>query len=101
MNRQRRPFREGTVPPRKSDALNYPDKIFRNVRERPLLVVHLLAIGKEAENLSKKEPVVAWGISFPPTGMDEKKVEYVVNTTWFRERYRDEEDEEEAGGDHE
>lgn len=94
-------FREGTVPPRKSDALNYPDKIFRNVRERPLLVVHLLAIGKEAENLSKKEPVVAWGISFPPTGMDEKKVEYVVNTTWFRERYRDEEDEEEAGGDHE
>jgi hypothetical protein len=28
-------------------------------------------------------------------------VEYVVNTTWLRERYRQEEDEEEIGGDEE
>jgi len=92
-------FRERTDPPLKDEDLNYPDKIYRHVRERPLLVVHLLAIGEEGEDLSGNEPVVAWSISFPVTEMDEKKVEYVVNTTWFRERYLEEEDEDEAGGD--
>jgi hypothetical protein len=92
-------FRERTDPPLKDEDLNYPDKIYRHVRERPLLVVHLLAIGDEGEDLSGNEPVVAWSISFPVTEMDEKKVEYVVNTTWFRERYLEEEDEDEAGGD--
>ena len=79
---------------------NYPDRIYREVREKPLLIVHLLAIGKVGEDLSLTEPAVAWSISFPTTRREEEKVEYVVNTTWFRERYGDE-DEEEAGGDDE
>lgn len=92
-------FRRETSPPRESDRLNYPDRVYRAVRRRPLLVVHLVAIGKDGDDLSDAQPVVAWSISFPPTELEEKKTEYVVNTTWFRERYGAEEAEEEMGGD--
>lgn len=78
--------------------VNYPDHIYRDVRKRPLLVVHLIAV-TDGNLLIQSEPVVAWSISFPRTAYEEKKVEYVVNTTWFRERYQVEEDEQEAGGD--
>lgn len=81
----------------KSD--NYPDRIYRKVRNRPLLIVHLLVFGKEHEDLSQQEPTVAWSISFPHTDLEEKKVEYVVNTTWWRENYRDETDDDDLGGD--
>ncbi|MDZ7803619.1 Z1 domain-containing protein [Thiohalophilus sp.] len=81
------------------DRVNYPDRIYRYVRKRPLLIVHLLAIGSNDADLSNSEPVVAWSISFPHTEHEEKRVEYVVNTTWFRERYQEEGDEEEAEGD--
>ena len=77
---------------------NYPDWIYRNVRRRPLLVVHMLAIGNEEDDLSGDTPVVAWSISFPTTVRQEEKVEYVVNTTWYREHYPDEDDED-AGDD--
>lgn len=75
---------------------NYPDWIYRRVRTKPLLVVHLLAIGKKEEDLSKERPVVAWSISFPKTLQEERKVEYVVNTTWYQEHYGDEDDDETA-----
>ena len=77
---------------------NFPDRLYRKFRTRPLFILHMLAIGAKGEDLSGGEPVVAWSISFPPTGRTEDKVEYMVNTTWFRERYEDEA-EEEAGGD--
>jgi hypothetical protein len=64
-----------------------------------LLIVHLLAIGEAEADLSKERPVVAWSISFPRTSLEEDRVEYVVNTTWLRENYRDEVDEDEMGGD--
>lgn len=80
-------------------SVNYPDRIYRAVRPRPLLIIHLLAIGTDGEDLSKSEPVVAWSISFPSTLMDEKKVEYVVNTTWLRENYGADLDDEEMDGD--
>jgi len=78
---------------------NYPDRIYREARTRPLLIVHMLAIGEEHENLSGQTPVVAWSVSFPGTETEEEKVEYVVNTTWIRENFRDDLDEEEMGGD--
>lgn len=78
---------------------NYPDRIYRKVRERPLLIVHLLAIGNENEDLSTQKPTVAWSISFPRTAMEEMRVEYVVNTTWWKENYRDELDDDEMAGD--
>ena len=86
--------------PLDTDTINYPDRIFRNVRTKPLLIVHLLAIGKKDQDFSRTKPVVAWSMSFPQTEYEDEKVEYVVNTTWFRERYRDE-DEEEMAGDEE
>lgn len=78
--------------------INYPDRIYRVERKRPLLIVHLLKIDSEKDPQHPK-PVVAWSISFPKTAMEERKVEYVVNTTWLRENYRDETDEDEMEGD--
>lgn len=79
--------------------LNYPDFIYRKKRERPLLIVHLLAIGDDKEDLSATQPVAAYSISLPETRTEEKRVEYVVNTTWLRENYRDDLDEDEMAGD--
>jgi hypothetical protein len=92
-------FLNETDPPRSPDSTNFPDRIYRRVRQRPMIVVHMLAIGTDDEDLSAADAVVAWSISFPSTRLEERKVEYVVNTTWFRERYRQEEDEEDAAGD--
>ena len=69
---------------------NYPDWIYRRVRKKPLLAIHILAIGKKDEDLSSSQPVLAWSISFPSTQHPEQRVEYVVNTTWYKERYQDE-----------
>ena len=80
---------------------NYPDWIYSRVRNKPLLVVHLLAIGEEDHDLSRSSPVTAWSISFPDTRRRESTVEYVVNTTWFQEHYGDDDadDDDENGTD--
>ena len=78
---------------------NYPDWIYRRVRTKPLLVVHLLAIGGAGDDLRQQRPVVAWSISFPSSRHQEKLVEYVVNTTWYKEHYQDEDNDEDAGDD--
>ena len=82
-------------------SINYPDHIYRAKRTRPLLIVHLLKIKSGGQYVASKEAVVAWSISFPKTATEEKRVEYVVNTTWLRESYRGELDEEEMAGDDE
>ena len=94
-------YRNQVDPQNTGKSLNYPDRIYRRVRKRPLLVVHLLAIGEKDEDLRNSKPVIAWSISFPQTGLEEERVEYLVNTTWFSEHFREEEDEEDAGGDNE
>ena len=71
--------------------INYPDRIYRANRKRPLLIIHMLEIKPEAK------PVVAWSISFPRTGFEENRAEYVVNTTWLRENFPDENEEEMSG----
>lgn len=86
----------GSKPERRA---NYPDWTYRRFRSKPLLVVHLLAIGKEGEDLSNETPVVAWSISFPSTQREEERVEYAVNTTWYQEHYRDEDDDEDVAND--
>ena len=90
-------YRKTYEPKTNKSNLNYPDRIYRAVRKRPLLIVHLLAIGDKDADLSHTSPVVAWGISFPSTKMEEKLVEYVVNNTWKKENLRDEFEEEEDG----
>ena len=90
---------EGDYRRRYPGRRNYPDRIYRKVRTRPLLVVHMLAIGDEGDDLSAHRAVVAWSISFPTTRREERKVEYVVNTTWYQEHYGDEDDEEPGDDD--
>ena len=79
--------------------INYPDRAYRSVRKRPLLVVHLIDVHPLAGNRDLEKPVVAWSISFPRTEIEETPVQYVVNTTWLRENYSDDMDEDEMGGD--
>ena len=70
-----------------SGSPNYPDRIYTEVRKKPLLIVHLIAIGDEDSDLSTTEPVCAWSISFPATRHEEKKVEYFVKATWCQEHF--------------
>ena len=78
---------------------NYPDRIYRQRRIRPLLVVHLLDIQEDVARPDADKPVVAWSISFPETRRQERRVEYVVNTAWLREHYGGDLDEDEMLGD--
>ena len=80
-------------------SVDYPDRVYRENRTRPLLMIHLISIRTQDGGNLLSPPVVAWGISFPATQREEKRVEYLVNTTWLRENFSDEVDEEEMKGD--
>ena len=55
------------------------DVHFRKVRNKPLLMLHILNVG---ENEPVRVP--AFGISFPPAGFgNEVEVEFVVNSVWI------------------
>jgi hypothetical protein len=94
-----------------ASAPNYPDRIYRSVREKPLLIIHLLKIAPDPQRATPPDgpaaapmgesqtPILAYSISFPPAKMTEKKVVYVVNTTWLRENFREELEPEEMDGD--
>ena len=70
---------------------NYPGKIYRDVRVRPLLALYLVAIKKPTDQSEydrldfPKEPVIAWAISFPRSDRPDEKVEYIINTTKQKE----------------
>ena len=77
----------------------YPDRAYRTVRKRPLLAIHLLDILSNTDFIQPEQPAVAWSASFPYTQVPEKTVRYVVNTTWIRENFRSDVEEEEMQGD--
>lgn len=85
-----------------SSKTNFPDRIYRDVRKKPLLVLFLLMVqlpGKTEhpesyQNLLPKEPVIAFGISFPTSSRPDEKVEYVMNTTMLRELFGEEDQDE-------
>ncbi len=82
--------------------VNYPDRVYRAQRSRPLLMLHLLKIiaaGSKVGSHQYPSPVVAWSISFPATNKPEVLTEYVVNTTWLREQFQDDLEDEELQGD--
>ena len=79
--------------------IQYPDKAYREMRTKPLLMIHLIDVNTNGQGDPITQPVVAWGISFPRTQREERRVEYVVNTTWLRENFGDDVDEDEMGGD--
>ena len=74
-------------------AKNFPDWIYREKRTQPLLILHLLKVLPQEGEKELGQPVAAWSISFPSTGLLEERVEYVVNTTWMKENFPDEADE--------
>lgn len=90
---------EGAYLARNPGSKNLPDYIYRGVRDKPLLIIHLLDVTPVRDGKSEGNPVLAWSISFPKTAKPEQTVEYVVNTTWLRDYYRDELDDEEMEGD--
>lgn len=87
-------------------SANVPDRAYREKRRTPLLLLHLIRLSQPEHGLKvsgyfPEEPIVAWGISFPKSDHADPTVEYVVNTTWMREAFADERDEDEGenGGD--
>lgn len=87
------------------ETVNFPDRIYRAVRVKPLLVLFHLSIKKpdnsEGIDLSKlpDEPVVAWAISFPRSARPDEKVEYILNTTKLREMFGEDDSDEDGGDD--
>lgn len=80
-------------------ATNFPDRIYREVRDRPLLLIFNLTIKPDdlPDGLKARipdAPVVGWGISFPKSGRPDQKVEYILNTTKLRELFGDEDSDE-------
>jgi hypothetical protein len=87
------------------ERVNYPDSIYRRVRDRGLFILHFVQAkapdgmddAKEAY-LLPPDPVVAWGISLPVSSRPAERVEYVVNTVRYQELFgeEDEDDDQEA-----
>jgi hypothetical protein len=88
---------------------NYPDRIYRQVRCKPLFILHFVKATAPNGKESHKEvasipnhPVVAWGISLPISKKASEKVAYIVNTQRYKELYGeddiDEEYEDELNG---
>lgn len=88
----------------KTGKVNFPDYIYRRARRKPLLAIFLLQVRlpKNVEHPEKyglllpKEPVVAFGISFPVSSRPDEKVEYIMNTTKLREMFGEEDLDEDA-----
>lgn len=79
--------------------VNFPDRIYREVRTRPLLMLFNLTIKPDGLNDDQKSlipeaPVVGWGISFPKSARPDEKVEYILNTTKLRELFGEEDSDE-------
>lgn len=73
-----------------------PDRIYREVRDFPLLILRLIKIESKSEGAMLPDgPVVAWSISFPSSALNGGRVDYVVNTIKMRELFGVEDDEDE------
>jgi hypothetical protein len=80
---------------------NYPDRIYRAKRTRPLLVLYNVELktaewSDELAAAVPAEPVVAWALSFPISARPDKKVEYILNPVALRELFGDEDADEDS-----
>lgn len=85
-----------------NDNGNYPDKIYRKARDKPLFILHFVKPkapkSKEGDSrvaLIPSYPVVAWGISLPVSKKASEKVAYIVNTQRYKELYGEDDIDEE------
>lgn len=74
------------------EAKNISDRYYRVHRSKPLLMLHALDL--MVEKIPAGRNALAWGISFPRTGVIEDLVQYVVNVTWWRDRFNQDQDDE-------
>lgn len=88
--------------------VNYPDSIYREVRERPLFILHLVRPkppkGENADERAKALEgltAVAWSMSLPASNHASERVAYVVNTRKMIELFGSDEQDEDAVDDHE
>lgn len=76
-----------------NEGKSISDQAYRLARTRPLLMLHMLRLRES--NLSQgQEPreelgALAWGISFKATERPKQQVEYVVNTTWWKNNFQE------------
>lgn len=87
-----------------NDAPNYPDRIYRAMRQKPLFVLYSISIKddgviEELKSGIPLEPVVGWALSFPISSRPDKKVEYVLNPVALRELFGDDDADEEGDDD--
>jgi len=82
---------------------NYPDSIYREVRERPLFILHLVKPtpprGQNADERAKALEgltAVAWSMSLPVSKKPSQLVAYVVNTRKMIELFGSDEQDEDA-----
>lgn len=73
---------------------NYPDRIYRTKRVRPLFVLYNIRLKTgdlpaDLKPLVPAEPVVGWALSFPVSARPDKKVEYILNPIALREMFGD------------
>lgn len=91
------------------ERANFPDKEYRKVRERGLLILHFVkakrpleaTLDENSRKLAAKipsQPVVAWGMSLPESLYDDEGEEFIVNSIKFKELFgeEDEDDDQEA-----
>lgn len=77
------------------DSKNISDRYYRVHRTKPLLMLHALDLLMDKKAIGTR--AFAWGISFPRTGVVENQVQYIVNTTWWRDRFdQEQEDDDEV-----
>lgn len=86
--------------------VNFPDWIYRDIRERPLFMLFNVQIkdtdvGDELRDKLPDAPVVGWAISFPRSERPDEKVEYILNTTKLRELFGEEDNDEDLPDDEE
>lgn len=85
------------------ERINYPDRIYRAVRNRPLFVLFQLKLKIKPDDVDARllplKPVVAWAISFPRSGRPDEKVEYILNTTKLKEMFGEDDTDEDDRND--
>jgi hypothetical protein len=86
--------------------VNYPDNIYREIRERPLFILHLVKPkAPESVKDDKRAAVldgmlaVAWSLSLPSSAYASDRVAYVVNTRKMIELFGSDETDEDATDD--
>ncbi|PKP68550.1 MAG: hypothetical protein CVT82_14940 [Alphaproteobacteria bacterium HGW-Alphaproteobacteria-4] len=87
--------------PDRKTPTSLPDRFFRYVRTRPLLILRFVSpdAPDDLQSLLPQGNLLAWTISFPKSEIEGGTVEYIVNTIRMREMFGEEEIEEEALGD--